>query len=206
MLIGFYNYTVILTYLGLASAIIGMYQAMIGNSSWAMLCLMLSGFCDMFDGTVAKTRKRTAHEKCFGIQIDSLADLVCFGVLPAIIGFNLEGQNHKVYMVAFVMYTLTALIRLAYFNVMEEERQQTTTEPRTYYEGLPVTTVALILPVIYSFRNYMGGHFVTVYTISLVAIAVAFVAKFRIVKLKMRGMLGLLAIGLVEFVWFVKGF
>ena len=54
---------------------------------WAALgCLMFSGVCDMFDGKVASTKKeRTRSEKRFGIQIDSLSDLVCFGVLPAVI-------------------------------------------------------------------------------------------------------------------------
>ena len=48
---------------------------------------MFSGFCDMFDGIVARTKKdRTDEEKRFGIQLDSLSDIVCFGVLPFVIG------------------------------------------------------------------------------------------------------------------------
>ena len=44
----------------------------------------------MFDGKIARTKKnRTDEEKCFGIQIDSLADIVCFGILPIILGFKL---------------------------------------------------------------------------------------------------------------------
>ncbi|BBF45360.1 CDP-diacylglycerol--serine O-phosphatidyltransferase [Lachnospiraceae bacterium KM106-2] len=177
-----------------------------GKLSLAMLCLMMSGFCDMFDGTVAKTRKRTRQEKNFGIQIDSLADLVCFGVLPVVIGYNLGLNTQPYHYLILVVFTLAALIRLAYFNVCEEERQATTTEPRKYYEGLPVTCDALILPALYSFRNYVPVDFTILYGIALVAIAVAFVTKFKLVKLKMRGMLGLLLVGILVFIWFIKEF
>ena len=50
---------------------------------------MLAGVCDMFDGKIARTMKRTKQEKRFGIQIDSLSDFLCFGVLPAMIGYNI---------------------------------------------------------------------------------------------------------------------
>ena len=84
--IGFYDYTVILTYLSLISSIIGITQAIDGSFTPAVCCLIISGFCDLFDGTIARTKKnRTADEKVFGIQIDSLCDLVCFGAFPAIL-------------------------------------------------------------------------------------------------------------------------
>ncbi len=206
-MIGFYNYTVILTYIGLGCALFGIYSV-IGNNnpSIAVLMLMLAGLCDMFDGTVAKTRKRTVQEKRFGIQIDSLSDLICFGVLPAIIGFKIGMQNHFAYYIILICFTLAALIRLAYFNVMEEERQQTTGGPRVCYEGLPVTNVALILPLVYSFRDYIGSCFPQVYAVCLAVIAVAFILKFKVIKLKLKGMLVCLVVGIAELVWFVMRF
>ena len=88
-MIGFYNYSVILTYIGLASAVFGITQVMDGRQALPFLCLLLSGICDLFDGKIARSMKnRTEHEKVFGIQIDSLCDLVCFGVFPAVIGYS----------------------------------------------------------------------------------------------------------------------
>ena len=82
--IGFYNYTVILTYLRLCSAVFGMVQASKENFTIAIFCLMLCGICDAFDGTVARSKKdRTEDEKSFGIQLDSLCDSISFGVFPA---------------------------------------------------------------------------------------------------------------------------
>ena len=70
--IGFYDYTVILTYISVISAVVGMIFAHQGSFGGAMLCLFLSGFCDAFDGTVARTKKnRTEDQKAFGIQLAS---------------------------------------------------------------------------------------------------------------------------------------
>ena len=55
-MIGFYNYTVILTYIGLASAITGIYIAMDGRHIlFSVIALMIAGLCDMFDGKIART-------------------------------------------------------------------------------------------------------------------------------------------------------
>lgn len=78
----FYNYTVWMTYASLVSGGIGIYFSLSGHPLIAIICLLLSGFLDMFDGKIARTKKnRTEIEKQFGIQIDSLTDLVCFAVL-----------------------------------------------------------------------------------------------------------------------------
>ena len=85
-MIGFYNYTVYMTFLGLVSSAYGLVMAATGHPLRALAMLMFSGICDMFDGKIARTKKgRTESEKKFGIQIDSLSDLLAFGVLPAIL-------------------------------------------------------------------------------------------------------------------------
>ena len=83
-MLGIYDYTVVLTYVSLMVSIGGMMLSVNGHLNLAVLCLAISGLCDMFDGKIARTKKdRTEEEKCFGIQIDSLCDIVCFGVGPA---------------------------------------------------------------------------------------------------------------------------
>ena len=156
MFIGFYNYTVVLTYMSLLSSIVGMTEALDGRFGNAIACLVVSGICDMLDGKVARTKKeRTDDEKLFGIQIDSLCDLVCFCVFPAFLGYGL-GLRGFWGTLAMCLFVLAGVIRLGYFNVMEEKRQQKTTEVRKYYQGLPVTSIAIIFPVIYLLRPYLG--------------------------------------------------
>lgn len=201
-MIGFYNYTIILTYMGVASAIVGIVAAAQGNPTTAVICLMFSGLCDMFDGPVARRRKRNDQEKRFGIQIDSLADVICFGVLPAVIGFSVGvSRSGKAYLAILIVYVLAALTRLAYFNVTEEERQEETDEKRKTYEGLPVTSVALIVPVIYGFRDMLGLRFPLVYGASLICISLAFLIRFKVRKLGPLGMLILIGLGIAELIW-----
>ena len=133
-MIGFYNYSVILTYIGLVSSVFGITQVFENHMSIAFLCLLLSGICDLFDGKIARSMKnRTEHEKVFGIQIASLCDLVCFGVFPAVIGYHYNSV-YPLRLIASIMIVLGAVIRLGYFNVMEEERQRNTTENRKEYK------------------------------------------------------------------------
>ena len=85
-MIGFYDYTMVLTYLSLLSATTGIVVSLSGGGHPYLGCLFLlvCGLCDAFDGKVARTKKdRTRMEQNFGIQIDSLSDIVAFGVLPA---------------------------------------------------------------------------------------------------------------------------
>ena len=94
-MVGYYNYTVWLTYFSLVSGMTGITLCFLvpDKPILAVACLLLSGLCDLFDGKIARTKKdRTASEKAYGIQIDSLVDLVCFGVLPAMIMITM-GKN-----------------------------------------------------------------------------------------------------------------
>ena len=68
-MLGFYDYTVVLTYISLVISVFGMTRALAGDFKVAILCLALSGLCDMFDGKIARTKKdRTEDEKKFVIQ------------------------------------------------------------------------------------------------------------------------------------------
>ena len=73
-MIGFYDYTVVLTYLSLLSAGTGIFVSLSGSGHpyWGTFFLLFCGLCDAFDGQVARTKKnRTVMEKNYGIQIDS---------------------------------------------------------------------------------------------------------------------------------------
>ena len=201
-MIGYYNYTVILTYLGLTSSIIGIYYSMEYHPFIGILCLLFSGLCDMFDGKVARTKKRSKQEKDFGIQLDSLSDLVCFGI-PITIGYSI-GLESPAYLPIFVLYVLGALIRLAYFNTLENIRQEKSDLVLTSYTGLPVTSVALILPFLYIFKNIIP-YFAFVYLAALLIITILFVSTIKIKKPTFKTMLIFIAIGLLELLLIILG-
>lgn len=195
-MIGFYDYTVLLTYLGFASGMFGIYLSIMGDPFKAILCLMFSGLCDMFDGKVARTKKkRTVEERNFGVQLDSLSDLVCFGVLPALIGYSL-GIKHTYLVPLVIFYPLAALIRLAYFNMLETIRNSST--PVKEYTGLPVTSAALIFPFIYIFKKLLKAYFPLVYGILLFIVGVLFISKIKIKKPSLKVMIAFIIIGIIE--------
>ena len=203
-MIGVYNYTVILTYLGMISGFTGILCITSGDVKTALLCLMAAGFCDMFDGKIASTMERTRQEKRFGIQIDSLSDLICFGVLPAMIGYHCAGRT-ILSAVITAGYVLCALIRLAWFNVDEEERQDGENGRREAYLGLPVTTSALLIPLFIGtgWRNDLPFAGMTHWL--LLGTAVAFLTPFRLKKPKKMGLCLLALMGLAAFVTVLTG-
>lgn len=225
-MIGIFDYTVILTYMSLISAVLGIGVSFYGEGHpyWGAIFLLICGLCDTFDGKVARTKKnRTQMEKDFGVQIDSLSDLVAFGVLPACIGIGLyvrdgyethiTGERAATTLMGIPMwvlvgigaiFTLCALIRLAYFNVTVEETQGSKAKGEKFYYGLPVTSSALIFPtfLIIRYFGFFKNTFASVlYFALLIIVAMLFVLKFKLKKPSNKAIYIMLAIGIVEFVF-----
>ncbi len=181
-MLGFYNYTVIATYLSAASASVGIMLTLAGKPTPAVFCLFFCGILDMFDGKIARTcPSRSIDEEHFGIQIDSLADLVAFGILPAAIGFSLWGLT-PIYVILAALYFLAALIRLAYFNVTELTRHSSGGGARQFYTGLPVTSASFTFPALWCISAAAGEHFKYIYAALMLAECVLFVSKIKIKK------------------------
>ncbi len=181
--IGFYNYTVILTYLSLVSSMIGIKLAFDGKFFLSMACLAISGICDMFDGVVARSKKdRTVDQKNFGIQLDSLCDVVCFSVFPAIfLYFN--GVDSIFGIALLIWFVLCAVIRLAFFNVLEINRQKIEGGAAKSYHGLPVTSVAIILPLTFLWQYALPDNVMTViYYVLAAVVPFMFILDFRVPK------------------------
>ena len=90
-MIGKWNRSVIATYVGMLFAVAAMILTMANLYGYAMMCFMAAGICDLFDGTIARMCKRTEEEKNFGIQLDSLVDVVSFIALPIVFVFKFSG-------------------------------------------------------------------------------------------------------------------
>ena len=121
MMLGVYDYTVVLTYVSVLISMGGMLFSMNGYPRMAIVCLALSGF----------------------------------GVGPTLIAYRM-GMNHGIGVTILMFYVLAGLIRLAWYNVSEEIRQEETTENRECYQGLPITSMAVALPILYVFRPILG--------------------------------------------------
>ncbi len=182
-MIGFYNYTVILTYMSLLSALIGMTFASNGHFRLAILCLALSGFFDMFDGKVARRKKdRTDNEKLFGIQLDSLCDVVAFGAFPSFLCYSM-GVRGTLGIVSIGFYCICGVIRLAYFNVVETNNFFSDEEHEKVYHGLPITSIAVIYPLIFLMNFFLPAKvFYVLLILMMFGVGTLFIADFEMKK------------------------
>ena len=189
MFIGKYDKSVIVTFLGTLSAMSGMYFILGYDEpkiTIAIICLIIAGICDMFDGKVARMCKnRTEEDMEYGIQLDSLADMVAFIAFPIVTLYGVSkyfnvGLHPILTIAAVTLFTICGISRLAYFNITA-----TKSEPVKYYTGLPVTTTAMIFPLTYLLRYVLSSQiFVSVYLSIFFLVAFLFVFKFKLKKPK----------------------
>lgn len=189
LFLGYYNKSVILTYIGAISAVLGMSFSILGEVKYAVLCLIVCGVADLFDGMIARRCKRTEEEKEFGIQIDSLTDMVSFAVFPVVISFSM-GNTKWYNIIICSLYVVAAITRLGFFNVSTSTVAET-----KFYTGLPVTFASLIVVTAFIIGQLFNITEIII-PISLLATALLFVLKIRIAKPKgiAYALLGLLAV------------
>ena len=146
---------------------------------YSLVCLVLAGICDMFDGKVARMCKRTQEEKEFGIQIDSLADTVNFILVPVIIMLSL-GMTSIIDFVIYTLFVIFGISRLGYFNVHADSEKAV-----SFYDGLPVTTTAIIYPVLGLLHGQIPENtFCIIYIVATLITAILFVTKIKVPKFK----------------------
>ena len=182
-MIGFYDYTVVVTYISLISSIMGMFFAIDGKLPLAVFCLAFSGLCDMFDGKIARSKKnRTYDERLFGVQIDSLCDVVCFGAFPAVICYLL-GVRGILGEVVIAYYCVCSVIRLGFFNVLETNRQLKEDGANKYYHGLPITSITVILPLVFLLNFFVTPElFRWILLITMFVVGTLLILNFKLKK------------------------
>lgn len=132
--------------LGLLSAIIGIYFAIQGNFPLAIIGVLWAVLFDWYDGIIArKLKNRTKVQGEFGAQLDSMIDIVSFGILPAIILLSYGHYNILFLPGTFVIIAASA-IRLTYFNVYGLIDAKT-------YKGFPLDNNVLILAFVFLFES-----------------------------------------------------
>ena len=208
-MIGFYDYTVILTYLSLMSGTIGIMLCLngMGHPYLGMFFLLFSGLCDTFDGKVARSKKdRTTQMKKFGmlpacIGIAMLRYTMCIPDLSGVTRYLLTHytlQTQIVLSLIAVLYVLAAMIRLAYFNVMEEEDQNRDETGAKIYTGLPVTSAALIFPAVLLIHMLIRADLTFLYFGVMLITGGLFISKIQIKKPQNKGIATMIFFGAVE--------
>ena len=129
---------------GLLCAILSIYFAFLGNFSAAMIGLLWAVFFDWSDGIIARRMKdRTKEQGEFGGQLDSLIDIISFGISPAVILMS-YGNFSPWYIPGAFIIVATGVLRLSYFNVFGLVDKST-------YWGLALDNNVIILTFLFLF-------------------------------------------------------
>jgi CDP-diacylglycerol---serine O-phosphatidyltransferase len=108
----------------------------------AFLLLPLALVCDVLDGYVARLNR--SRQSALGADLDSLADVISFGVAPAVLGFTL-GLRGGWDMLCLTYFVVCGVSRLARFNVTAASLADSATGKVKYFEGTPIpTSIALV--------------------------------------------------------------
>ncbi len=147
---GMYVYALpnLLTSMNLVLGFLAILAAVDGRFERAAWAILLASIFDMLDGRVARLTNTTSR---FGVEYDSLCDLVSFGVAPSILLYYASLKPFgRIGMVAAVVFALCGALRLARFNVMAEVL------PKSYFQGLPIPMASLALCTSIFFAKELG--------------------------------------------------
>lgn len=170
----------------------------------AALLIIFAMFFDMLDGRVARMTKT---QSAFGLQIDSLADVMSFGTAPALLIYHWTlNQLGALGLFACFAYTACGAIRLARFNVLSMDRSGSPTKPSKYIVGLPIPGAAgILVSIVVANRAVEGAIGAPTYANVIVAIMLGLAAlmvsnvrfrSFKDLKLNVRtGLFVAFAIG-----------
>ncbi len=132
---------------GLLSALLGIYFAILGNFAFAMIGILWAILFDWVDGIIArKMKNRTDNHKAFGPQLDSMIDIVSFGIFPAVFLLSYGNFNPWFLPGAFLLIAASA-IRLSYFNVFGMIDSHT-------YKGLALDNNMILLSFLFLFEKF----------------------------------------------------
>jgi CDP-diacylglycerol---serine O-phosphatidyltransferase len=166
------------------------------TAAWA---IMAAGICDMLDGRIARMAKATSQ---FGVEYDSLSDLISFGAAPAILVYlwALEPFDRLGMLAAFLYMTCGAL-RLARFNV------NSSALPKNYFQGLPIPMAAGMIATFIIFNQTVEWPFsrpatVLVLTLSMASLMVSTIRfpSFKDLNWRSRATFGYLMVGVMSMI------
>ena len=162
---------------GLLCALMGIYFAIGGNYPLAIIGLLWAIFFDWSDGIIARRIKnRTDESRLFGAQMDSLIDVVSFGVLPSILLLSYSHFNLWFLPGAFIILA-GCVIRLSYFNIFGLNDDSS-------YTGMAVDNNGIIIAFLFIFEPFIGHSVFSIILYSAcIIVAVLNIASIKTPKL-----------------------
>ena len=149
---------------GLLCAVFGIYYTILGNFPFALIGVLWAVLFDWADGIIARQMTgRTDHQRSFGGQLDSLIDIISFGIFPAIFLLS-YGKFSPWFLPGAFLIVATSAIRLSYFNIFGLNDDKT-------YMGLALDNNVIILAFVFLFEGFFDH---TVFSIILYVLLMVF--------------------------------
>ncbi len=171
----------LVTYGGIIASLLAIIFSYKLNIKISFICFIVAGICDMLDGRFARLFKRTEEEKEIGIQMDSLADVLSFLVVPVVLSLGM-GMDKWYNIVIYMTYVVCGITRLGYFNVFANDMKENN-KTITVYSGLAVTYASLVFPMVYLLRYVVKENiFNIVFSCIMLIVSVLFMLNIKISK------------------------
>lgn len=195
MFIGYYSIANAVTLFGLISAVTSCFLAANGNIKFAVYMMFLACICDMFDGRIARMKKkRSENAKYYGVQLDSLCDMVSFGVTPCFIAYSF-GFDGVLDIIIYCIVIACGAIRLAYFNTIAYASPE---KAKKGFRGIPIPMSTFIVTFLFMLTTLIpAGVMVWFFRIFYLGLAVSFILNIRVRKPDIKKGLILIAIEIV---------
>jgi CDP-diacylglycerol--serine O-phosphatidyltransferase len=178
VILGAYNLACLVTLAGLVAAVAACALALGGTIELALVCVMVAGLADLFDGLVARLLRRSDYEKEFGVQLDTVVDVVSFVVTPFVIATS-AGFDSPLAFGPMSLFLVAGIVRLAHFNTMSTQGVGV----HTHHRGVPVTYTALVFPIVFIAKDFWSEFsFHVLLGAAFAAFAVLFVIDVPIRK------------------------
>ena len=203
-IIGVYRKCDFVTLAGASAALSGIILSLNGLSYYAILCLVVASICDGFDGAVARKNKCLDYESVYGTELDSLCDVISFGILPMVIVQGLTNWNIYTSIVS-VIFCICGIIRLAYFNMLAITKKS---DGKSFL-GFPIPLSSIILPLAFFilkvFKLDIGD---IVYPIVLFVCGMLFVIPVKLRKPTTKekvifSIIGIIILGIFSYLYFL---
>lgn len=179
-----------ITVLAICAGMSAMRFAILGRWEGAVLAILIAGVLDGLDGRMARLLKGSSR---FGAELDSLSDIVSFGVAPAVILYSWTLRDVKgVGWLLALIFTISMALRLARFNTMTQNEGQNAEEKRDYFTGIPAPAAAALAlwPMILYFLTdiafFKDPVFCVIYLGIIAALTVSSLPTFSFKKMSIK--------------------
>lgn len=177
--IGYYNLANFVTLAGLMLAVLACFMVSSGNLFLTVLFLSLAALCDAMDGRIARANpSATKRSRFYGVQLDSLCDMVSFGAAPCFIAYQL-GYNGVIDIILYLLFVFCGATRLANFNT--EAAVDSADMKLSHFTGIPIPFSAMLLPLLI-IVHMLAGSVRWLFPLAFFVVGAGYILRIRVPK------------------------